>query len=223
MKSYLLVADVLGFKEIVGNLPHPVLSDRIKGWVALVEKTKQETGIEKVQLVSDTVFAQEPESKGPDRLLQFSKVLLERSIEESLPVRGAITHGEVSWEGGVAYGGAVVEAYQLEQSLEWIGIACGQLSAAVPWSWDLVCVYPIPKKMDEIIILSGAIVWDTPKPKDFLKHCIAPLQAGDHLKWRHISKLINALIFSKYTQRAKQAKLKPDKFNTEVPSHFNFE
>ena len=225
METYLLVADVLGFSNMVTNLSHTNLSQRIEDWVGIVEGASRDTGIEDVQLVSDTVFAQEPvPQRGPERLFQFSKLLLERGMEGSIPIRGAITYGEVSWHEKLIYGGAVIDAHVLERSLEWIGIAGGSLPT-VPWSWDLVCCYPVPKKAGQQVELSPAVVWATPKPKELLG---LSLSGGLHksrevLTWERISKLKNALTFSRYVELAKQEKLQPRIFHSRFPSHVSFE
>ena len=165
MNSYLLVADVLGFSNIVSNLSHDILSDRMNTWVGLVQEVGVETGIENIQLASDTLFAQEEDSQdGVMRLFRFSKILLERGIEEYFPIRGAITYGDVSWEKEMIYGKAVVKAHRLERSLDWIGIACGQLPQ-IPWSWDLACTYPAPQKTG-IAETIPAIIWNIPNEND---------------------------------------------------------
>ena len=133
MANYLLVADVLGFSNIVKNLPSAKLEERVDTWINLVKNSKNDAEIEKLQLISDTVFALEDDSEdGFKRLLEFSKLLLERGMETFFPIRGAIARGDLSWS-NLIYGKALLDAYELERSLEWIGIACRQLQD-VPWS-----------------------------------------------------------------------------------------
>ena len=212
MKHYLLVADVLGFSNITTNLSHAELSGRVRAWMAIVENTRRETGVEGVQLLSDTLFAWEADTGGaPDSILKFSKELLERAIGEYFPLRGAITYGEVGFLDSVIYGATVVEAHDLERSLDWLGIACGELPT-VPWSWDLVCCYPVPKKpVGKTIKLSPAIIWDI--PEDLLGRCISHglLKDGDGILWDTYSKVKNTVAFSDYVQRAKGLELAPDK------------
>ena len=223
MKSFLLVADVLGFSNIVSNLSHDNLSERMGTWVSLVEETRDETGIKRMQLVSDTIFAQENDSEDEvKRLFGFSKLLLERGMKNSFPIRGAITYGEVSWKQDMIYGKAVVEANRLERSLDWIGIACGRLPK-IPWSWDLACTYPVPRKTGKIETLPS-IVWAIPTEIELFEKSTDGGLIKDHneiVRWESQSKRINTNIFSKYVSHAKQAGLAPSEFNLDVPSHFN--
>ena len=220
MKSFLLVADVLGFSNIVSNLSHDNLSERMGTWVSLVEETRDETGIKRMQLVSDTLFAQEVDSKdGLERLFRFSKLLLERGMENSFPIRGAITHGEVSWDEDLIYGEAVVEAHRLERSLDWIGISCGDLPD-VPWSWDLACCYLVPQKGNEKAKFSVAIPWTTHEKKtsEFRGKWASGglLKNREDITWAIYSKLFNTLLFEKYVRQCMEENLEPNDFNTEV-------
>ena len=63
MSSYLLVADVLGFSSIVSNLNHDELDERIPTWIGLTEDIKRATGIKDMQLISDTLFVREADSR----------------------------------------------------------------------------------------------------------------------------------------------------------------
>ena len=168
-KHYLLVADVLGFSNIVSNLNHAELDNLMSEWVDLIKHIKTETGIRDVQLISDTLFVREENSQdGLQRLLHFAQSLLEEGIQRSFPIRGAITRGNVTW-GKLTYGKPVLEAHKIERSLDWIGVAC---SAALPlvenfWSWDLVCVYPAPMKAGMVQCVP-VVVWNVPDPNELL-------------------------------------------------------
>ena len=124
MGSYFLVADVLGFSKIVLNLSHDDLDERMQCWTGLVAKARCEAHVDRIQLISDTVFVQVDDTDyGLEQLLIFSKLLLEYGIEQSFPIRGAISRGNVTW-GEFTYGRAVIEGHSLERSQDWIGIAC---------------------------------------------------------------------------------------------------
>ena len=219
MNRYLLVADVLGFSNIVSNLTHDSLSARIEDWTNIVKEAKRETNVERIQLLSDTLFAQEADSKeGLERLFRFSKLILERGMENYFPVRGAIAHGEVSWEDDLIYGEAVIKAHQLERSLDWIGIACEKLPKdKIPWSWDLVCHYNVPKKTTEVEP-SAAIVWDMRDRVRFAERFSGGGLTNDEdkLKWTTFSKLINTTLFFKYVSEAKHKKSEPSVIDGEV-------
>ena len=217
MKSYLLVADVLGFSNIVSNTPHDSLSERIETWIRLVEEVKHETDIDEMQLISDTIFAREADSDdGLERLLRFSKSLLERGVEKSFFIRGAITHGEVSW-GKLIYGDAVIKAVELERSLDWIGIACKPL-LKVPWSWELVCEYLPPQKSATLQTLP-VIVWDMPLPDALFNKWTGggALRDGEFIPWESYSKLRNTIDFFTYIRRAKRDGLGPEKYDLTLP------
>lgn len=228
MKSYLLVADVLGFSNIVSNLDHNDLSLRIETWTSLVEEVRQEKDIKHIQLISDTIFVQEEDSEdGLKRLFQFSKLLLERGTENYFPIRGAITHGEVSWGEDLIYGEAVIEAHHLERSLDWIGIACKEQFIDIPWlpwSWDLACRYPVPLKKGSMTWFPG-IIWNIPDELAlFEKSTDEGLMKDEYekVRWEHFSKVMNTVIFSEYIYHAKREELDPSKFHYHLPSHFNF-
>ena len=222
MQSYLLVADVLGFSKILTNTSDNYLPERMKTWIDLVKNIQHDTNIKHVQLMSDTVFVhQEDHSKeGVDRLFQFSRILLERGLENSFPIRGAITYGHVSWEQELIYGKAVLDAALLERSLDWIGIACGPLPT-VPWSWDLTCCYPVPKKSGEVL-LSPAVVWTIPKADELVRRANSEglMKAKEVYRWENYSKQINTLAFSKYIHLTKQEGLSPERFHGKFPSYF---
>ena len=148
MNNYLLLCDVLGFSSITYNLDSDSLKRRITEWIDVVQTTKADTGVRDTQLISDTLFVLEQDSAaGLRRLLRFAQTLIERGIARSLPIRGAITYGGVEW-GPLIYGKPVIDAHQLERSLDWIGVACSPKLHRVDecWDWDLVVTYPPPKR-----------------------------------------------------------------------------
>ena len=124
-RGYFLLLDLLGFSRIVSNLNPQELTQRMGGdWVNLIGRTAADLHVNDIQLLSDTLFAREHDSNdGLDRLLRFARALLEGGIQESLPIRGAITYGDVTW-GPLIYGKPVIEAHGLEKSQNWIGISC---------------------------------------------------------------------------------------------------
>ena len=81
-----LVADVLGFSRIVANLDHNQLDERLEIWINLLNEIRIEAGVQNAQLISDTVFVREDDSAGGlQRLLKYSKILLERSLANYFP------------------------------------------------------------------------------------------------------------------------------------------
>ena len=113
MRCYFLVLDLLGFSSLVSNLHPNELHQRIENWVDLVERVMNDNGVTDIQLISDTVFVKEQDSsEGLERLLGFARALLEHGIQQSFPIRGAITHGDVHW-GRLTFGKPVIEAHRL--------------------------------------------------------------------------------------------------------------
>ena len=216
MKSFILVADILGFSNVVSNLPPDNLSERMDAWVCLVQQTKCDTKIDRVKLVSDTIFAQVADSEdGMKRLFRFSKLLLERGLENSFFIRGAISHGEASWSNELIFGKAVLDAHRLESSLDWVGIACTEIDKELPWSWDLACRYPAPQKGREKVLSVPVIVWTPPDSFDILdKWDSRELHDDDTgFFWADFSKLSNTSIFFKYVRDSERKGLEPHKFH----------
>ena len=157
---YFMVADILGFSRMIENLSGSQQAQRIAEWVELVQCAGFRAGVKERQLISDTLFAREEHSAdGLARLLKFAQLLLESGGDKPFPLRGAIAQGNAAW-GELPYGEAVIEAHTMEQSLDWMGIACAprlpHLSSL--WNWDLVTVYPIPRKTAETRLMPAGFV-----------------------------------------------------------------
>ena len=213
MAGHFLVADVLGFSNLVENLDHRDLDKRLENWINLVETTANLAHLSFIQTVSDTVFAQADDSEdGLTSLLLFSRLLLEHGIENNFPIRGAISKGNVTW-GKTIYGDAVISALKLEKSQDWIGISC-DADLEVPWSWVLVCTYPVPKKSGAFL-LAPSVIWNVPQPEILLNKCCGEgfFKDGEILQWELFSKLKNTLEFASYVNKAKQKSLHPSKYD----------
>ena len=223
MRCYFLVLDLLGFLSLVSNLHPNELHQRIENWVDLVERVMNDNGVTDIQLISDTVFVKEQDSsEGLERLLGFARALLEHGIQQSFPIRGAITHGDVYW-GRLTFGKPVIEAHRLEMSLDWIGISC---AAHLPrlesfWSWDRVVVYPVPHKTGSIL-LAPAVVWNIPDLQDLVAKTISNglYEPGEAIPWEWQSKIYNTLLFSKYLHRGATSGADAQRFGYSTPTHF---
>ena len=124
--SLILVADVLGFANIVKNSTDAALDERIETWVTIVADAKKESEVDHTQLISDTLFASAADSvDGFESLGNFARLLLNEGIRNSLPIRGAICRGRLKWAEALVYGPAVIAAHKLETQQDWIGVACG--------------------------------------------------------------------------------------------------
>ena len=223
MPCYFMVLDLLGFSNLVSNLQPNELHQRVENWVGLVERLMNDNRVTDIQLISDTVFVKEQDSsEGLSRLLGFARALLEHGIQQSCPIRGALTHGEVHW-GRLTYGKPVVEAHSLELSQDWIGISC---AARLPrleglWSWDRVVVYPVPRKAGPIL-LAPAVVWNIPASQDLVAKTISNglYGPGEIIPWEWQSKIHNTLLFSKYLHRGATSGADPQRFTYATPTHF---
>ena len=214
MNSHILVADVLGFSRLVNNLDHTQLVERLNVWIDLIAVIGSETRIQEYQLISDTLFVREDDSvDGFERLLQFGRALLERGLANHFPIRGAISKGDLHW-GKLIYGKALIHGHELERQQDWIGIACESGLVNAPWSWDLVCHYPVPKKTGSIK-QAPVVVWNIPERDNLIQQCAGEGQfkVGEHFFWELHSKLANTLAFSKYVQKAKRHESDPAKYH----------
>lgn len=216
MAKYFLFADVLGFTSLATNLNHESLDERLDEWTSMVELIQQGTDILRAEMVSDSILAMEDDSEAClDRLMKFAQLLLEQGVRNSLPIRGAIVRGDVTWNRSL-YGRAVIDAVNIEKSQDWIGVAC-QPGLSVDWSWDLVCVYPIPRKTG-MVQLAPAIIWNIPEREQLIRNCTGQdlMKKGEHLSWNVYSKLRNTLAFSSYVRDAKELALDPKSFGVPI-------
>ena len=222
MRSYFLAADLLGFSSIVCNLDQDELDKRVNGWTNLAQKIKSEAGINELQLISDTLFVREEDSKdGLQRMIRFARSLLEESIHRELPIRGAITHGDVTW-GQLIYGKPVIEAHKLEKSQDWIGIACSPKLPRIEcfWGWNTVVVYTIPLKFGQIK-LGPVLVWNIPRIDVLVSKTTSGglYKEGDSLPWEWQLKLMQTVLFSKYIEWGSSTDSNPAHYR-DTPGHF---
>ena len=200
MTGYFLTADILGFSNIVTSGSVDV-HERIAQWTDLVQECATEFHISQLQLISDTLFA--ACSSDPSaflNLLRFSQALLQRGINRSLPIRGAIGHGDYTW-GQLTYGETVIRCHQAEQNQDWIGIAC-VLNVRIPdeaRDLGLVANYPAPCKRGPIL-LTHVVLWEPPRLQDLMRLvCAGGLtREGEQLSQEWLSKIHNTLIFKYY-------------------------
>ena len=220
MTEYFLIADLLGFSNLVTNLDTVALDKRVQQWVSLIEEAKNNSGVTKVQLISDTLFASEEDStEGLSRLIGMGQHLLNAGVPKSLPVRGAITHGDVVW-GDLTYGKAVVEAHELEASLDWIGIACQPELPGVAdlWSWDSLVVYPVPKK-EGAIQLCPTIVWTVPNAQELSSFLTRDglVQRNQVMEWPWAVKVQHTIHFGMYLSKARTSSWPPSQYKGSLP------
>lgn len=219
---YFMVVDILGFSKIITNLNGDEQSQRIADWLELVETTSSEVSVEDTQLISDTLFAKEEDSvDGLARLLRFAKLLLERGLDKNFPLRGSIVHGDAAW-GKLTYGDAVIEAHQLERSLDWIGVACAPHLPGMDqmWNWNLVAAYAVPRKSARNQIMP-AIAWEVPETLELVRRATGNglFAEGDPIPWETIGKLERTIQFGMYLRIGKSASWDPQRYRGLFPMH----
>ena len=217
-----MVADILGFSKMMGNLDGHRQAQRIAEWKDSVKHTGTEVGVTNSQLISDTLFVRDEDSTdGLARLLKFGQLLLERGIDKSIPLRGAIVHGNAAW-GELPYGDAVIQAHQIEQSLDWIGIACSPNLPRVDsmWDWDLVTVYPVPRKAG-LTQLVPTVSWNVPKTNELVLKVSENglMSEGDHYRWEEISKVKRTIQFGIYLRVSKSYRSDSQHYSGWFPMH----
>ena len=123
MIVHCFVADLLGFSNLILNLPEEHQARRVKQWIDLVKESARASNVDQFQLVSDTVFASaSPDVDGLSKLITFAQLLLQDGVKAALPIRGAITCGDANWDEEVTFGTAIVEAYHLVNNQNWMGV-----------------------------------------------------------------------------------------------------
>ena len=214
MIGYFFVADILGFGNIVRNSNEVDLVARINSWTTLVDSLAHQHDIDNIQLFSDTVFAYtESSTAGLRKLVEFSRSLLNQGVQQSLPIRGAITHGDFDW-GRLTYGIAVITAHELETSQNWIGVSCDNNLPHVGdhWGFGSLIAYPTPLKAGPIKI-HPVVDWSVPSKE--LAKCLTGgglTHEGEVIPWALMEKLNNTVQFSVYKSLLRQYKGHPDKF-----------
>jgi hypothetical protein len=208
--GYILAIDLLGFGNIIKNSPETDLPRRIQEWIALIEKAKITSGLSKVQLISDTVFVSaESSSAGLRGVITFARTILNEGVPQSLPIRGAITHGPYEW-GTLIYGKAVVNAHVLESNQDWIGVTCENALPHINefWAIDSLLSYPTPLKTGNIRI-NPVVSWEV-REYNVLAAALCNkglTEPGEILQWPWLGKLNNTVQFGIYRKIIKETGL----------------
>jgi len=219
--GYFFCGDILGFSNIVESLHQNTLEKKIANWSTLVKDSAETSGVNRFQLVSDTVFAT---SSKLETLILFARQLLNNGINESLPIRGAISYGEFKW-GELVYGRAVIAAHELETKQNWIGVIVDH-SVNFTESYEklgLVC-YPVPTQSHDEIRLFSALQWDVPTFEALSSKLTndglgGPLGKGKTLNWDWGNKVGNTVLFGIYLKALETQKKPANKFYGIHPIH----
>ena len=214
------MGDVMGFSNIVNNSDSNELTERIEGWVNLVINLAEKHKLERIQLLSDTVFIGTGESSGDlAALIQFSQELLSVGVRNSYPIRGAITYGEYEW-GKLTYGKTVIRSHVLEANQNWIGVTCDNNlpHAKDYYDLDYIVCYTPPLKSGPITI-HAVVAWDVPDFKELMKLlCSNGLtHAGEYIAWNFAEKLKNTIEFRNYMRFMRHGNVSPKTFHGNLP------
>lgn len=206
-QMYCYVADLLGFKNMILNLPLKEQADRVKDWIQFVSEGINKFNLPEHQLVSDTIFIGAIDNdEGLENLLKFSKFMLENGIKKSFLLRGAISYGDVTWSKHISYGKAIVDAYNFANNMNWIGTAClpNVIKDNSPlYTSDLIVAYIVPMKQGDVMGLP-AVIWSIPEFQELLYYTtgggLYP-KGANPLNHSYLSKIQNTELFSQYVQK----------------------
>lgn len=227
--GYFFCADILGFSSIVNSLNQQELDEKIQDWTRLVTECCQDSNITKFQLLSDTIFAATPNDiSGLKSLIHFARSLLDKGIKLSLPLRGAISHGEYHW-GQLVYGRAVIQAHKLEMIQNWIGISLDAGCAKQIMDDDyvdfgVVC-YMVPLTNPNHLQGFTVISWNIPPSNELTRLLTSGGLGGKpgigmSLNWDWGNKVANTIIFRLYLSTLSELNWKPSQYRGHHPVHF---
>lgn len=218
MQGYFLLADILGFKNIIENIPEDNLSTRIDEWISLVKIAVEKYSIKKYLLLSDTLFVSTPSSvDGFESIILMAKYLLEEGLLRSIPLRGAITHGSFEW-GHFVYGKAVIEAHNIEKNQNWIGITCSTdiPLASLHWGEEKLICYSPPMKTG-LTTFHPVVSWDIPPYSELsnllAKKGLVPKGKNCKVSYEWIERINNTVAFRIYKDVIKKNNLSYDKMH----------
>ncbi|MFI5221562.1 MAG: hypothetical protein ACHQK8_04490 [Bacteroidia bacterium] len=209
---YVLIADILGFSNIVKNLDDWELDLRINKWIGLIENISKEFEIKDYQLLSDTLFVSlKQDINQGENLFRFSKKLLEETLKNNIPIRGAISYGRVHW-GKMIYGKPIIDAHSLEINQDWIGICLEQKFSFSPKiSEEKIVICYTPPIMNSVVATYRVINWDIPEVLKLIPatHAEGLVKDKEAISWSNYRKLENTNTFRKYLEKTRKLRQDP--------------
>jgi len=148
--------------------------------------------------------------------------MLNLGIKRSLPMRGAISFGEVTWDKEITFGKAIVNAYNLENDQDWIGTCCEHDLPRIDELWDFhrVFVYPAPMKSEKKLMFRPVISWNVPEYRELRDKTAKKegLAIGD-MDWKYAYRIQHTMMFSLYLKGVlnKTIQARPSKFPPDLP------
>ena len=219
--GYILIADILGFSNIVRNLEDRELEIRIKDWINLIKTLSDKYEFKEYKLLSDTLFLSCEGNQKPlfENLVNFSIELLDQGLDRMIPIKGSITYGNYEW-GDLIYGKPIIEGHMLENNQNWIGITLQNDVPNVDELWDnrkIVC-YPSPMKTG-VIRLHPVIAWNPPSSEQIIikttnKGLVKP---KEYMEWTWADKIKNTVDFKIYIEILRSMGANGKEFNGFLP------
>ena len=199
-QKFCYVCDVLGYKNILINLPLGDQLKRISDWNNLINEGLNKFSLCEYMINSDTMFVSSENTKeNLKNLLNFSKYMLTEGTKRCFPIRGAIAFGDVvlDREKQLVYGKAAANAYNLMEEQDWIGTCCEPNLPLVDGLWDfaLVFVYPAPMKGGHVVNCP-VVAWDIPRYADLRRSTIrlGLTNETDDMSWKYANRIQNTMI-----------------------------
>jgi hypothetical protein len=175
---YVALFDILGFKNLVENNDLAAVVKFFESFIKLIRSGKvlleghltmdgkhHPLGY---KLFSDTIllYSQDTSFDSLHNLVLYCLVLIREGLLQGIPVRGAITKGEVFIDKDIFIGKPIVQAHVMEQRQEWLGcwiddVCLENLSGEERWrlDGDMIVPYLIPLKQSEPEQSLWAINW----------------------------------------------------------------
>lgn len=224
-ERFCYACDVLGYRNILINLPLSDQQGRIEEWKKLINEGMQKFNLSEHVIASDTLFVCADYAKDNlVRLLNFSKYMLVEGTKKCFPIRGAVALGDVVLDNdkNLAYGKAAADAYSLAEEQDWIGTCCAPHLPFVDcmWDFDLVFVYPAPMKGGSVIYCP-VVSWDIPSYSDLRKSTtrLGLVDEKEDMSWKYANRIQNTIMLKWYLNGAKKGiiRAKPRSFLGDLP------
>jgi hypothetical protein len=131
LKTWVAYFDILGFKHSINYDDQSPLLENLKSSIdEVIEQLKEDTiyfeDIIDYALYADTfiIYSKAEENRGYPELALISENFLEACIYSRLPIRGAISYGELilGHNSRVIMGKAFLESHQYGEDQNWIGL-----------------------------------------------------------------------------------------------------
>jgi hypothetical protein len=219
--GYLLIADILGFSNIIKNVSDSELNARIGDWTTLIKELGNRYNFTDYQLLSDTLFLSVASSDNETfkRLIHYCQELLSEGLEKFIPIKGALTFGNYEWSEFI-YGKAIIDGHEIESSQNWIGIT---LQHGIPntenhWSPDKIICYPPPMKGGKMELFP-VIAWAVPNTETLIKQTVGKglIKDGEVLNWNWGEKIRNTIEFKIYLDMLKKRQQTGQYFHGMMP------